>query len=60
MSTRIKVVPEDTPNADGEWIKVEIDLPATTRWKVAEVILAPYIPKGHVLVAMEGDRRANV
>jgi hypothetical protein len=50
--TRIKVVPDKTPNADGEWIDLPIDFPTRTRWRQMESIIKTYIPEGHHVVAV--------
>ena len=51
--TRIKIVPNATPDADGEWIDIPVDLPCRTRWKTMEHLVAPYIPAEHHVVALE-------
>jgi hypothetical protein len=51
--TRIKIVPFATPNADGKWIEVPIDLPMRTRWKTMESLVMPFVPAGHAIVAVE-------
>lgn len=62
MGSRIKIVPDETPNADGEWITITADTPQTSSWVEAAKALEPFIPKGHHLVALggrtpvEGDR----
>ncbi len=53
MSTRIKIVPDATPNADGEWINIAVDLPSRTRWKFMEERVKAFVPEGHHVVAVE-------
>ena len=51
--TRIKIVPNATPDADGEWIDIPVDLPCRTRWTTMEALVTPYIPADHHIVAVE-------
>ena len=51
--TRIKIVPNATPDADGEWIDIPVDLPDRTRWIAMESRVRRYIPAGHHVVAVE-------
>ncbi len=51
MTSRIKIVPDTEPNAEGEWVEVPLDL--SGRWKGMEALVAPYIPAGHHVVAVE-------
>lgn len=52
MTTRIKVVPDATPNADGEWLEIALDLPRL-RWKFMKNLVTPFIPIGYHIVAVE-------
>jgi hypothetical protein len=51
--TRIKIVPDAMPNADGKWIDIPVDLPCRTRWKTMEALVVPFIPVDHHVVAVE-------
>lgn len=51
--TRIKVVPDASPNAEGQWIEVPIDLPERTCWRAMEERVKRYIPAGHHAVSLE-------
>lgn len=55
MIVKIKLVPNDEPNADGEWKAVEVTLPFSTgtSWLAAASRLAPYVPEGYHIVAYE-------
>jgi hypothetical protein len=55
--TRIKVVPNSHPNADGEWIELPIDLPNRMRWAFMEPLVRPHIPAGHHVVSLERGSR---
>lgn len=54
MGTAIKIVPDAEPNADGEWINVDFDVPPTTSWIETAQYLERFIPKGFHLVATGG------
>jgi len=51
--TRIKIVPNDDLNADGQWIEVRVSLPPHTRWRTMEDLIKPHIPAGYHAVAVE-------
>jgi hypothetical protein len=53
MMTRIKIVSNETPDADGEWLEIPVDLPIRTRWKIMESLVMPFIPTGFNVVAIE-------
>jgi hypothetical protein len=53
MTTRIKVVPNETPNADGEWLDIDLDLPERMRWRDYGAKVAAFVPAGHQVVAVE-------
>lgn len=55
--TRIKVVPDAEPNAEGEWIEAPFELPPRTRWRHMEIMVARLIPPGHHVVAVEPGSR---
>lgn len=59
MPTDIKIVPEATPNADGEWITVPVEN-VSGSWFDAEVDLAPHIPDGHVMVQYRSSSQTRV
>lgn len=49
--TDVKIVPDDTPNADGYWITVhEVTPDIKATWSDGEALLAPFIPKGFHIV----------
>lgn len=50
---RVKIVPNDNPNADGRWIEVCVDRIHTTRWNRAESRLYRHIPDDHHMVSYE-------
>lgn len=63
MSTEIKIVPNASPNADGEWITVPGewitvpgDLPRAIlrNWLAQEAAVAPHVPAGFHVVAISG------
>lgn len=51
--TRIKVVPKETPNADGEWLECPFALPVGSRWRDLAEYVSPIVPGGYFLVAVE-------
>lgn len=53
MSIRIKVVPDATPNADGEWIETTLVMTSRVKWLAMEMLVKPFVPKGHHVVAVE-------
>lgn len=57
--TRIKLVPNETPNADGEWLDIPIDLPARTRWRFYEEAVKAFVPEGFHVVAVERGINAS-
>lgn len=54
MRYRIKIVPDETPNADGEWITVDAEAPRTTSWVETVTAMEPRVPKGYHIVALGG------
>ena len=58
--TRIKIVPNATPDADGEWIDIPVDLPCRTRWTTMESLVTPFIPAGHHIVAVERGSQSRL
>lgn len=59
MGTTIKIVPDDAPNADGEWIIVEAEVPPLApgepcSWIKTANYLTPFVPKGFHIVATGG------
>lgn len=55
--TRIKIVPDTAPNADGEWIECPVELPRSSRWRHMEAVVAQCTPKGFHVVAVEAGPR---
>lgn len=52
--TRLKIVPDDDPNADGEWIEVTRRLGHSSRsWRQLEALYRDDIPEGHHMVSIE-------
>lgn len=51
--TRIKIVPNKEPNADGEWIEIPLSLPERRRWTSIEHLVAPHVPEGFHVVSVE-------
>lgn len=51
--TRIKVVPDAEPNADGEWVETPLVMSDRVRWRIMEMLVKPFVPKGHHVVAVE-------
>jgi hypothetical protein len=51
--SRIKIVPNAMPNADGEWIECPFELPSKTRWRHIETMVNSIVPDGHHIVAIE-------
>lgn len=58
MKVRIKIVPNAHPNADGEWVEVEVSgkdwnvLRTTKSWIVTAGVLKRYTPVNHHPVAI--------
>lgn len=52
MPIRIKIVPDAEPNADGEWIRLDCDMPLTLSWRRACDQVAGFVPVGFHIVAM--------
>ena len=52
----IKVVPSNTPNADGEWLALPEVVIVPRGWKEASDFLDKYIPAYHELVGMSSLR----
>ena len=51
MGTRIRIVPNVTPNAEGKWITVDAEMPFTpSRWVEIDRFFASYLPHGYHLV----------
>ena len=57
--TRIKLVPNATPDADGEWLEIPVDLPIRTRWKIMESLVMPFVPAGFNVVTVERGSRSR-
>ena len=56
---RIKIVPDNDMNAEGEWINVPIDFPRGVAWREMEAQMKPYAPAGfHIVGAERGPRPA--
>jgi hypothetical protein len=55
MKYMVKIVPKSDPNADGEWVEIELEqeLPLTTRWLATEAAVANHIPETHFVVRVE-------
>lgn len=54
MTIRIKVVSDDDPNAEGEWIVIKDErMPLEASWKSACDHVARHCPEGKHIVAME-------
>jgi len=56
LTVRIKVVPDNAPNAPGTWIDID-ELDALDhrldRWSEAMAVLQPYAPSDHHIVQYE-------
>ncbi|TGT64037.1 hypothetical protein EN809_034845 [Mesorhizobium sp. M2E.F.Ca.ET.166.01.1.1] len=55
---RLKIVPNDQPNADGIWIQVAARTrpgPVSRRWTDTAELYEPDIPEGYHLVGTEPD-----
>lgn len=53
---RIKIVPKEEPNADGQWIEVDAFVSPNARgWNAIAAALVPAVPETHFLVAYELD-----
>jgi len=57
--TRIKIVPDAEPNADGEWVECPVELPRGTRWRHMETVVAQCVPAGHHVVSVECGSRTG-
>jgi hypothetical protein len=57
--TRIKIVPNATPDADGEWIDIPVDFPCRTRWTTMESLVVPFVPADHHVVAVERGSQSS-
>lgn len=57
--TRLKIVPDNEPNADGEWIECPVEVPPHTRWRHMEMLVRQAIPAGHHVVAIEPGSRTR-
>jgi hypothetical protein len=55
MTARIKIVPNSNPNAEGEWVEIDLDLGGRERrrWRTMEHLVTPFVPEGHHVVAVE-------
>lgn len=48
--SQIKIVPNATPNADGDWIEIPVDLKPFRRWRQMDEVVTPHIPQGYHVV----------
>lgn len=48
----IKIVPDDNPDADGEWLFVGWCKPKTLKWSGVIKEYQKYCPKGHHIVSI--------
>lgn len=55
---RIKVVKNDSPNDEGEWIEVHGNPPQVRGWCEMAELLDRFVPAGHHIVAVDGDHRS--
>jgi hypothetical protein len=53
---RIKVVRNESPNAEGHCIDVQAALPLGSSWTRMVATLAPHVPEGHHIVKVERVR----
>ena len=56
--SQIKIVAHATPNADGDWIEVPVDLSGFRRWRHMAAVVEPHIPAGYHVVQI-GRRAAD-
>jgi len=56
--SQIKIVAHATPNADGDWIEVPVDLSGFRRWRQMEKVVEPFVPAGY-FVCQVGRRAAD-
>lgn len=53
MRYQIKIVPDNQPNAEGEWIEVPVAPPHGTRFRDYEDLYRAQIPVGFHIVAIQ-------
>lgn len=53
MKTRIKIVPDDEPNAKGEWVDVDSRKITGRGWDNLVLTYADYVPAGFHIVAVD-------
>jgi hypothetical protein len=53
--SRIKVVPNATPNADGHWIECPFPIAPGMRWRHMEAMVLQLVPEGHHVVSVEAN-----
>jgi hypothetical protein len=55
--TRIKLVPNDEPNAEGEWVELRgsVEVHTTLRWRELEIFLQTIgvVPEGMHVVSID-------
>jgi len=60
MAIRIRLVPNDQPNADGHWILVDMGMPKSrgchARWTDTVEAVKEHIPEGFHVVSVMEDR----
>lgn len=50
---RLKIVPKSDPNAEGEWIEIDIKLPQTVRWEEIDRLVSRHVPETHYVTKVE-------
>ncbi len=58
--TMIKIVPDSSPNADGEWVDIPVTFPRSMKWLETEQLVRSHIPAGFHLVAVSRDPRETL
>jgi hypothetical protein len=56
---RLKIVPRQRPNYDGEWIEVQTARPAPKNFLNASVFFAPFYPPSQFVVAIEAVKEGE-
>lgn len=56
MKYRVKIVPNESPNANGRWINVTLPRGViTNNFAWASKVFEPHLPDGHFMVQYERD-----
>jgi hypothetical protein len=53
MKYRLKIVPKSDPDADGEWVEIEMQLHPRLRWAEMDDLIAEHIPETHFVIKVE-------